>query len=348
MNRAMVSIVCMSLASAYIVGGCATTTTVRASTVDSLARLGSSALAREVQRDAPEAYAEFARALRDAESARGEARTLKEREAELTLAWAATQGRIARARARQRSADERGEQSRAEQTRIDARVAELDAESEGRERAIAALRQVGALPDGPSGSETIARELRQQARLALAAAAMMGATTEQRTPVQTLIDEADRATGTAQWSASGRALREAEALARTVRVGREPASGAVVESTGGGEDAVDPRRDARGVVLSLRALFDGRGALVATANGRLQVIVQALRSHPQMRARIEAYVGGDATRAQRSAADRARIVKEALVSRGIDASRVEIEGLARLEGGARGEDVVEVVLLSGP
>lgn len=346
MNR-VVSNMCVVTIAACVLGGCATTT-VRASTVDSLARLGSSSLAREVQRDAPEAYAEFARALREAESAQGEARALREREAEMTLAWAATQARIARARTRQRAADERNEQARAEQTRVDARVAELDRESETRERAIAALQSTTALPDGPSGSESVSRELRQQARLALAAAAMMGATDAQRTPVQALIDEADRATGNAQWVASGRALREAEALARTVRAGREPASSAVVESTGGGEDVVEPRRDARGVVLSLRALFDARGALVATANGRLQVVVQALRSHPQMRARIEAYVGGDATRAQRSASDRARLVKEALVSRGIDAARVEIEGLARVEGGARSEDVVEVVLLSGP
>jgi outer membrane protein OmpA-like peptidoglycan-associated protein len=136
---------------------------------------------------------------------------------------------------------------------------------------------------------------------------------------------------------------------RAARAGREPASSELVESDGGGEDPVAPRREARGVVLSLRAMFDGRGALVATASGRLAVVVQALRSHPQMRARVEAYVGGsDATRAQRSAAERARLVKDALVARGIDAQRIEAEGLVRVQGGERSEDLVEVVLLSGP
>jgi outer membrane protein OmpA-like peptidoglycan-associated protein len=344
--RPLLFVGALALASA---SGCATgATAVRASSVDSLHRLGASALAREAQRDAPEAYAEFARAVSEAEASSGDARAAKEREAELVLAWAATQARASRARARTTQADERIEAARAEQARIETRVTELEAESDTRAQALAAMQRASALPDGPSGTESVAREQRQQARLALAATAMMGVAEPRRAAVQALIDEADRATGGAQWAASGRALREAEALVRDARLGREPAASVVIEATGGGEDPVEPRRDARGVVLTLRALFDGRGALAATANGRLAVVVQALRSHPTMRARVEVYVGGaDATRAQRSAGDRAQAVKQALVSRGIEAQRVESEGLARVAGGARSEDVVEVVLLSG-
>jgi len=48
-----------------------------------------------------------------------------------------------------------------------------------------------------------------------------------------------------------------------------------------------------------------------------------------------------------TAAERAQLVKQALVSRGIDAARIEVEGLARIAGATRSEDVVEVVLISG-
>jgi outer membrane protein OmpA-like peptidoglycan-associated protein len=131
-------------------------------------------------------------------------------------------------------------------------------------------------------------------------------------------------------------------------VGREPSASAVIEGTSGGEDPVEPRRDPRGVVLTLRSLFDARGALAPTANGRLAVVVQSLRTHAQMRARIEVFVGGaDPVRAQRLAEERARRVKQALVSQGIDAARIEIEGLARIAGATRSEDVVEVVLIAG-
>ncbi|MFO0557260.1 MAG: hypothetical protein U0269_04525 [Polyangiales bacterium] len=337
------------LACAALLTGCATGGgAVRASSVDSLHRMGSSALAREVQRDAPEAYAEFARAVSEAEALSGDARAQKEREAELLLAWAATQARAARARERTSSADSRIESARAEQARIDTRVTELERESDAREQALRAMQRASALPDGPSGYETVAREQLQQARLVLAASALMGVSQEQRAAVQASIDEADRATGSAQWAASGRALREAEMLARNARAGREPSASAVIEGTSGGEDPVDPRRDPRGVVLSLRALFDARGALVATANGRLAVVVQSLRTHANMRARVEVFVGGaDAARAQRTAAERAQLVKQALVSRGIDAARIEVEGLARIAGATRSEDVVEVVLISG-
>lgn len=337
------------IVSGALLAGCATGGgAVRASTVDSLHRLGTSALAREVQRDAPEAYAEFARVVTEAESLSGDARAMKEREAELLLAWAATQARGARARERTASADSRIEAASAERARIDTRVTELERESDGREQALRAMQRASALPDGPSGYESVAREQLQQARLVLAASALMGATQEQRAGVQALIDEADHGTGTAQWAASGRALREAETLARSVRAGREPSASVVIEGTSGGEDPVDPRRDPRGVVLTLRALFDARGALAATANGRLAVVVQSLRSHANMRARVEVFLGGaDAARAQRTAGERAQLVKQALVSRGIDASRIEVEGLARVAGGARSEDVVEVVLVSG-
>jgi hypothetical protein len=338
----------LALVAMTSLSGCPSASVVRASSVDSLARLGASPVAREAQRDAPQAYAEFARALAEAESLSGDARAQKVREAELLLAWASTQARVARASARQREADARVEQARGERTRISARVTELDAESEARESATRGLVRTTALPDGPESPEANANELRQQARLALAAAAMMGVSDEQRAAAVTLADEADRATGAARLAAAGRAFREAESLVRAARSSREPSAAELLESTSGGESPVEPRRDGRGVVLTLRALFDGRGALAATATGRLAVVVQALRSHPNLRARVEVFVGGaDATRAQRSASDRARIVREALVSRGVDAARIEFEGLARIAGGARSEDVVEVVLLAG-
>lgn len=322
--------------------------TTRASSLDALHRMASGAVAREAQRDAPTAYAEFARAVGEAEALTGDARAQKEREAELLLAVASAEGRAQRARQRATSADTRIEAARNEQSRIETRVTELEAESDTREQSLRAMQRSNALPDAPSGTETVARELLQQARLVLASAALMGVADSDRAGVQASIDAANAATGAAQWAAAGRALREAEALVRNARAGREPSAAVLLESTGGGEDPVEPRRDARGVVLSLRGLFDARGALAATSTGRLAVVVQALRSHPTMRARIEVYVGGaDATRATRTAGERANAVKQALVSRGVEAQRIEGEGLARIAGGSRSEDVVEVVLLSG-
>lgn len=327
---------------------CATTGTgVRASSIDPLQSLSASPLAREVQRDAPEAYAEFARAVQAAEQASGTERTARTRDAELTLAWAATQARVHQAQHRQQEAQARTQAEHEEQNRLDAQVAQLDRESEERERAANSL-QTAMAPAGTVVGAVQAVELRQQARLALAAATMLGATEAQTQPVRTLLTQADAATGASALSMAGRAYREAQALVQGLRSasGDAPDS-AVIASVSGGEVSVDPRPDARGVVLALRGLFDARGALAATSAGRLAVVVQSLRNHPRMRARIEAFQGGaDATASQRVAQDRARVVREALISRGVEATRIEAEGVARIANGARSEDVVEVVLLS--
>jgi outer membrane protein OmpA-like peptidoglycan-associated protein len=329
-----------------VLSGCMGSSPVRASASDGVSRLGSGALAREVQRDAPAAYAEFARSLAQAERATGEERADRVREAELVLAWAATQARVERARERQRSADERVERAREERARTVARAGVLDGESEGIERSTSALER--ALSSGPPDAAEAATELCQQARLALAAAALMGVAEPQRSAVRARIEAAEQSPIATRLAAAGGALREAEALVRGARAAREPSATALLESLSGGESSVEPRRDRRGVVLTLRALFDARGTLSASATGRLAVVVEALRGHPSMRARVEAFVlGADASRARRTAEERAMRVREALVSRGVDAGRVEAEGLLRLPAGDRAEDVVDVVLLAG-
>jgi hypothetical protein len=326
---------------------CATTRpTLGVSTVDRLAQLSQSPLARQVQRDAPDAYAQFAVAIAGAEQATGVDRDYKIREAELTLAWAATQGRVRQAQARQQLAQQQTQRDHDEQARLDEQIARLDRESEERENAANSL--VIATSTAPGVGAAQAAELRQQARLALAAATLIGASATQLEAARALLAQAEAAPAASALAASGRAFAVASELVRTARrVGTEASDERVLQSLAGGEVSVDPRPDPRGVVLSLRGLFDARGGLNATAQGRLAVIVQSLQNHRQLRARVEAFHGGsDAATAQRTAQDRARVVRDALVARGVDGARIEAEGVARVADGTRAEDVVEVVLLT--
>ncbi len=341
------SIAAISLLSWSLIHCAGTAQTVRASSIDPLAALSRSPLATQVQRDAPEAFAEFARAVQAAEQATGDDRVAKVRDAELVLAWAATQARVRQAQARQREAQARTTADHDEQTRIDEQVARLDRESDERERAANSL-QTATSPAATVAGATQAVELRQQARLALAAATLLGATEAQVSPVRALITLADNAGANVALATAGRAYTAATQMVQSARMAStESPDDAVLASVSGGEVFVDPRPDARGVVLALRGLFDTRGALAPASQGRLAVIVQSLRNHPQMRARIEAFQGGaDAAVSQRAAQDRARVVREALITRGIEGSRIEAEGVARVSNGARAEDVVEVVLLS--
>jgi outer membrane protein OmpA-like peptidoglycan-associated protein len=331
---------------ASVLVGCAGGSSARGGAVDSLARLASGAVAREAQRDAPAAYAEFARALEEAERLPASERADRVREAELLLAWASTQARVERARARQGVADERVERARVERARATARAEALDGESAALERAANVLDR--ALSSGPPDVESAAAERCQQARLAVAAAALLGVAESERASTIARIEAAERAPVAARLGAAGLALREAESLLRQARSTRSPSASSLIESLAGGESPVEPRRDRRGVVLTLRALFDRAGALAPSASGRLSVVVEAMRAHRELRVRVESFaLGADAARARRVAEERARRVRDALVARGVDGARIEAEGLARLPAGEHGEDVVEVVLLAG-
>jgi hypothetical protein len=92
----------VSAALALVVVGCAGAPTRPAALVN-LDRAAASPVAREVQRDAPEAYAEVARAIQAAEAvANGPATVAQDRatDAQLTLEWAGRSGPDADARRR--------------------------------------------------------------------------------------------------------------------------------------------------------------------------------------------------------------------------------------------------------
>lgn len=327
-----------------------------------LERSVQSPLAREIQRDAPEAYAEVARAVRAAEDAARvspENAALRAAEAELTLAWAATQARGARARARVAEAERRRREAETDAARLEQQAAALARETEDQlaaQRALANARAAATTPGAVPQPEraTAAAELRQQAELVLAAAALLDADEASRQRVAAQIRAAEEtargADATAALVAAGRAFTAAEGLVRQAREGQRVPAGAtpgaqlVQELSGAG--GLEPRRDARGVVATMRGLFAGRNILAPTARGRLETMARVIQGHGEARVRVEAYVGGrDRATAERAAQAQARAVVDALVRAGVPAARLEPAGLYRLPGGARSEDVVEVVLV---
>jgi outer membrane protein OmpA-like peptidoglycan-associated protein len=94
----------------------------------------------------------------------------------------------------------------------------------------------------------------------------------------------------------------------------------------------------------LRGLFNGV-TLVPTARSRLTPLANILRSTAGARARVEVFAGGPAAVAVPRARRQAEALRAALVALGVEASRLEADGVARVAGGARSDDRAEVVLL---
>ncbi|MDP3277998.1 MAG: hypothetical protein Q8Q09_22625 [Deltaproteobacteria bacterium] len=327
-----------------VLGACATTQSGAQRAPDAVQILSTSTRAQRVQRDAPAAYAEFAVALESARALRGAAQTQALADAELLLAWGETQARVSVAQRRRESAAVTEREATEQLGRAERQVTALNSESETRERASAANIQAQNATQSPDAM----LELEQQTQLALGAAAVMGVDTAALRTLRARLEASATLTPAAKAQALAEIQASALTLVRDARPSRDPSDAAMMDELEAVEPSVDPRRDTRGVVLTLRALFDARGALVPTAAGRLAVVTNALRAHPTLRARVEAYASNrDPVRARTTATDQARRVREAIVGRGIETARVEHEGVVRTESGARREDVVEIVLIAG-
>jgi hypothetical protein len=327
-----------------------------------LERAVQSPLTREVQRDAPEAYAEYARAVAAAHAAsRGDEDDLADRvaEADLTLAWAATQARANAARRRVAEAERRTHEAEVDAGRMEQQTTAIQREVSERVQARDALARTRAAAAAPASvpqpeRAAAAADLRQQAELLIASAALLGATEQARAPALALLRSAEDAGGrpdaTASLVAAGRAYQAAEALIRSTRAATPaPATssdGAQLVNDLAGNGGLDPRRDARGVIAVMRGLF-GRGAeLLPTSRGRLEAMARIVQGHPDARIRVEAFVGGaDRARATHGAEAQAQAVVAGLTRAGVPAARLQAAGLFRVPGGTRGDDRVEIVLV---
>lgn len=319
-------------------------------------------VARHVQRYAPEAYAEFARAVRAAEEAAArspEEAALRAAEAEVILQWAATQARGAQARARVAEADRRRREAEIDAARMEQQAAVINREVDDRleaQRAVARARRMVSTPQAIPRAERLqaAAEVRQQAELVLAAAALLGAEETARARVAEAIRHAEEVArgndGTAALVAAGRALVMAETLVRQTRTAHPGPEGGTdgvqLASELSDSGGFEPRRDERGVIAVMRGLFGPRNALTPSARGRIETMARLLQGHGDVRVRVEAYVGGPRQAvAERVALARARAVVDALVRAGVPASRLQAAGVYRMAGGARSEDVVEIVMV---
>ncbi len=345
----------------WLASGCAGSVQ-RGGAIGGLDREAASPVARQAQRQAPAAYAEFARALDAARAAAGGAPdVLADRiaDAQMTLAWAATQARLADAVSRTQDADRRIADAEAEIGRMDAQATVLLRDAEARTAADRALVHAHASSGAPTSvvpadRAAAAADTRQQAELDLAAAVLLGATDAQQAPVRELIRAAEQSSrgsdGTAALVSAGRAFTAAEQLVRTAREGHAPperaTQGAQLVSELADAGGFDPHRDERGVIAVMRGLFARGTALAPAAAGRVQTMARVIQSHPDARVRIESYVGGaDRARAERNATAQAQAVVAALVRAGVPAARVTAAGLARTERGTRIDDRIEVVLV---
>jgi outer membrane protein OmpA-like peptidoglycan-associated protein len=120
------------------------------------------------------------------------------------------------------------------------------------------------------------------------------------------------------------------------------------------------QRSSRGLVVTLGdMMFDtGRAELKSGADRHLDMIATFLQQHPERKVLIEGFtdnVGGESYNQQLSER-RAEAVRSALVSRGVDASRIDVAGYGEEypvgtnadSGGRQLNRRVEVVLSNGP
>ena len=340
-----------------LVFGCAGQQPVRPS-IAALDRMMSSPAAREVARDAPDAFAEASTAVQHAR----EAATDAERDdlsAEARLVFERAEAVADAARARRRV-----EESERQRVEIDADVARAEQESHDIEaevtrmiearRATARARQAATAPNGVAAPErrNAAAELRQQAELFVAAAVMLGAEAPRVAEVRQRIEAAEHASNAPDasqtLSAAGAAYASAERLlqgARDAHPAEGGTDGAALQASLSEAGGLDPRRDARGVIAVLRGLFAGP-RLAPTSRTRVETLARVLAAHRDARVRVEVYVGGpQRAPAETLATAQATALADALRHAGIAPERLQSQGLHAIETGGTRDDRVEVVLV---
>jgi hypothetical protein len=317
-----------------------------------LERMLASPAAREVAREVPDAYsaavtaAERARALAHDPARLAEA----EQEARIVFEEAQCRARLAIARRRIETAERAIATIDADVARMTQETQTLDTERtqtlEARSRA-ARAREAAAAPArvSPETRAAIAADLRQQARLFVAAAVMLGADPPLVDSIRARIDAAERSSPLSL-GPSGEAYLAAERLVETLRAARAsvPASPAVSTDLPRAE-GLEARRDPRGVIAVLRGLFVGP-RLSPTARQRVETLARILRAQADTQVRVEVFVGGTRRAAAEAlATTQAQTLAAELRRLGVHGDRLQAQGFHRIEGGARHDDRVEIVLL---
>lgn len=350
MRRAIVAMVALL--------GCAGRQPV-APALGDLERMMSSPAAREVARDAPDAFAEASAAVaraREAREADGSVDALA-LDARLTFERAQSVAGLAAARRRIEAAERQRSEVEADIARTEQEAHETQAElarTLEAHRAAARAREAASAPTqvAPSERQAAAAELRQQASLFVAAAVMLGAEAPRVVEVRERIAAAERAAGGADANAAilaaGGAYAAAERLVQSARsgVGAESvADGATLEAALSDAGGFDPRRDARGVIAVLRGLFEGP-RLGAASRQRVETLARVIRAQADARVRVEVFVGGAARGpAEALATAQAEALAAALRRDGVAQDRVQAQGLHRPTGSGVRDDRVEVVLV---
>jgi hypothetical protein len=327
--------------------------------VRDLDRMMSSPAAREVARDAPDAFAEASAAVgraRDAREGDGRVDALA-LTARLAFERAQSLAGLAAARRRIVAAERQRSEIDADVARIEQEAQEMQsgvARTRDARRAAARARQVASAPAQVAAPErqAAAAELRQQASLFVAAAVMLGADAPRVLEARQRIASAERAAGvpdaTAALLAAGAAYATAEGLVQAARgvAGAEGATdGATLEAALSDAGGFDPRRDVRGVIAVMRGLFDGP-RLGATSRQRVETLARVIRSHADARVRVEVFVGGAARGAAEALATaQAEALAAALRREGVATDRLQAQGLYRAASVGLRDDRVEVVLV---
>lgn len=346
-----------SLLFALVLLGCASQQPPRPSRV-ALDQMMSSPAAREVARDAPDAFAEVASAAQRARDAADDL-SRDDLAVEASLEFERAQAVADAARARRRV--EAAERQRAE---IDTEVARAEQEAHTLEaevaralearRANARARAAVTAPSAVSVADrrAAATDLRQQASLFAAAAVMLGAEAPRVAEVRARIEAAERLAdaldASQALSSAGAAYAQAERLlqvARDAHPTQGGTDGAALQASLSEAGGFDPRRDARGVIAVLRGLFGGP-RLSPTSRQRVQTLARVIRAHADVRVRVEVFVGGPQRAASEALATaQATALADALRREGVPADHLESQGLYRPSTTGTRDDRVEVVLV---
>lgn len=115
--------------------------------------------------------------------------------------------------------------------------------------------------------------------------------------------------------------------AATDRAGqaRLRAEDAALLEEAGAAGVLSPREDARGVVVVVRGVFEGRGSTVADRSA-LEIVARLARAHAAYPIVVEGHSAAGRN-VQALSADRARAVVEALVALGVEGPRLRAVGL---------------------
>jgi len=326
-------------------------------------RLATSPGAARARSLAPDEYRQAREALTAAKRAQSDGRDAEadrlalEAGALFEIAIATGQGKNARARIAEservardaeRERDQNNAARRAEESRIGMLVKQQEIDRIlAEERARAAEDERGRpRTTGEEARERAQRERRAaeemlvRARVILIAAeALLGTAADQDQAVaaaRRAVTEAEGASAgepAAALAAATSARAKADdalsgarrAAADRASLARLRAEDAALLEEAGAAGSLSPREDARGVVLVVRGVFEGRGAVVSDRTA-LEAVARLARAHAAYPLVVEGHTASGRN-VQALSADRARAVVEALVALGVEGSRLRAIGL---------------------